>query len=302
MNATDTQGSIAALSRAGKQPQAIDAANAALAVPALGKAERVALLDLRAEALIAEGRFDDAARDAEAMLALAGSASALKVMALTRQALVLMRRSDNKGALAVAEQAEALAVRANDAALHRHSLLCLAEAQLRAVRPDAALATAERAAELFDAAGDTVHLGRAHWIMAFAHTRRSDNEASRRAAQRALELARQCGDGYGLANALNVLSFSCQDVAERLVLLQQAATGLRTRGPCLRPHAGGGQPVADLRRAGAVAPRLSAGRAVHRLGRSHGRRAEPGTGSRRGAVLEAAARRTGRGARALAGL
>ena len=32
----------------------------------------MALLDQRAEALIAEGRFDDAARDAEAMLALAG--------------------------------------------------------------------------------------------------------------------------------------------------------------------------------------------------------------------------------------
>ncbi len=230
MNATDTQGSIAALSRVGKQPQAIAAANAALAVPTLGKAERVALLDLRAEALIAEGRFDDAARDAEAMLALAGSARALKVMALTRQALVLMRRSDNKGALTVAEQAEALAVRANDAALHRHSLLCLAEAQLRAVRLDTALATAERAAKLFEAAGDTVHLGRAHWIMAFAHTRRSDNEASRRAAQRALELARQCGDGYGLANALNVLSFSCQDVAERLALLQQAAMAFERAG------------------------------------------------------------------------
>ena len=61
MNATDTQIFITALARAGKQAQAIDAATAALTAPALGKAERIALLDQRAEALIAEGRFDDAA-------------------------------------------------------------------------------------------------------------------------------------------------------------------------------------------------------------------------------------------------
>jgi signal transduction histidine kinase/CheY-like chemotaxis protein/signal transduction protein with GAF and PtsI domain len=227
---SDASDTIARLAWAGKQAQAIDAASAALAAPRLDTAGHITLLELRAGALVAEGRFADAARDAEAMLALAGTHGALRVRALCCQALVLMRLSDNKRALALAEQGEALAADADDASLHRASLLCLAEAQLRAAQPTAALATAERAAAAFDAAGDRVHQGRAHWIMAFAQTRLSRNEASRIAAQRALHLARQCGDGYGLANALNVLSFSCLDIAERLALLQQAATAFERSG------------------------------------------------------------------------
>ena len=62
---------IAALAWAGKQAQAIAAATEALAAPRLGAAQRVALLDLRAESLIAEGRFDHAALDVDEMLALA---------------------------------------------------------------------------------------------------------------------------------------------------------------------------------------------------------------------------------------
>ncbi|HYN61350.1 MAG TPA: hypothetical protein VET87_17670, partial [Rubrivivax sp.] len=223
-------GDIAVLARTGKQAQAIAAATAALAAPRLGKAEHLGLLDQRAEALIAEGRFDDAARDAEAMLALAGDTPALKVQALMRQALVLMRLSQNKQALAVAEQALALAEAGRDKALQAHGVLCLAEAQLRAGQHAAAVPSAQRAAAMFEAAGETLHLGRAYWVMAFAQTRLSHNEASRNAAMRALALARQSGDAHGLANALNVLSFSCQDIAARLVLLQQAAEAFDRAG------------------------------------------------------------------------
>jgi signal transduction histidine kinase/ActR/RegA family two-component response regulator/tetratricopeptide (TPR) repeat protein len=226
----DSLASVQQLAGAGKQQQAIAAATAALAAARLSKVERLAWLELRAGALVAEGRFAEAARDAEAMLALAAAGPALRVRALCCQALVLMRLSDNKRALAVAGQAEALAARAGDAAQHRPALLCLAEAQLRAGQHDVALASAQRAAAMFEAAGDALHLGRAHWVMAFAQTRLSRNEASRREAQRALELARQCGDAYGLANALNVLSFSCQDIAERLALLQQAALAFEAAG------------------------------------------------------------------------
>ena len=223
-------GDIAVLARQGKQAQAIEAATAALAAAALGQAGRIALLDQRAEALIAEGRFSDAALDAEAMLALAGDTPALKIRALMRHAVVLMRLSQNKRALGVAEQALALAEAGRDPATVASSVLCLAEAQLRAAAHDAALASALRAATLFEALGDTAGQGRAHWLTAFAHTRLSRNDASRRAALQAVALARQAGDAYGLANALNVLSFSCSDIAERLDVLQQAATAFERAG------------------------------------------------------------------------
>ena len=99
---TSLPASIAALACAGKQTQAIAAATAALAAPRLGAPLRLTLLELRAEALIAEGRFDDAAHDAEAMLALAGTTPGSRIQALRCQALVLMRLGKNKQALAVA--------------------------------------------------------------------------------------------------------------------------------------------------------------------------------------------------------
>ena len=227
---TSLSGDIAALARAGKQAQAIEAATAALAAPGLGQAERIVLLDQRAEALLAEGRFADAEQDAEALLGLAGDTPALKRRALMRQAEVLMRLGHNKRALGVAEQALALAEAGRDPAAVASSVLCLAEAQLRAAAHDAALASAMRAAALFEARGDVAGIGRAHWLIAFANTRLSRTEASRTAALRAVALARQAGDALGLAYALNVLSFSCSDIAERLALLRQAAAAFERAG------------------------------------------------------------------------
>ena len=226
----ETHEHIAQLARAGKQAQAIEAATAALAAPGLRKGGRVALLDQRAEALIAEGHFDDAARDAEAMLALAGNTPALKIPALQRQAIVLMRLGQNRQALGVAEQALALAEAGRDPATVASSVLCLAEAQLRAAAHDAALASAKRAAAQFEALGDTAGQGRAQWLTAFAYTRLSRNDASRNAARQAVALARQAGDAYGLANALNVLSFSCSDIAERLDVVRQAEAAFERAG------------------------------------------------------------------------
>ena len=58
----ETHTHIAQLARAGKQAQTIKAATTALAAAKLGKAERIAPLDRRAQSLIAEGRFGDATR------------------------------------------------------------------------------------------------------------------------------------------------------------------------------------------------------------------------------------------------
>ena len=190
------------------------------------------MLDLRAESLIAEGRFHDAARDAAEMLALAGADAppAHRIVALMRDAVVRMRLSEHRRALQSAQRAEALADTGRDARLQARSLLCLAEAQLRSMQSEAAVATAQRAAAMFEAAGAAAEHGRAHWVIAFAQTRLSRNEESRKAAQRAVALAREAGDDQGLANALNVLSFSSADIAERLALLRQAAQAFERAG------------------------------------------------------------------------
>ena len=227
---SEVQQALARLARAGQQAALIEQATAALANPGLKAAERLALLDHRAEALIALGRFDDAAQDAEAMGALAQASPALQVRALMRQALVQMPRSRNRQALALAAQAMALAEAGRDPALQAQALLCLAEAQLRAAEHDAALASAQRAASMFEARGDRSGTARAQWLVAFACTRLSRNEDSRKAALQAAALAREAGDAYGLANALNVLSFSCTDIAERLQVLRQAEAAFERAG------------------------------------------------------------------------
>ena len=218
------------LARSGQQAALVEQAGAALDARGLPPATRTALLDLRAEALIALGRFDDAARDAEAMHALAAGVPALQVRACMRQALVQMRLSHNRQALALAEQAMALAEKCRDRSLPGQALLCLAEAQLRAAEHDAALASAQRAAAWFDARNDRSGAARAQWLVAFACTRLSRNDDSRAAALQAVALAREAGDAYGLANALNVLSFSCTDIAERLRVLRQAEAAFERAG------------------------------------------------------------------------
>ena len=224
---------IAALARAGRQAHAIDAAAEALARPRLAAAQRLALLELRVGALVAEGRFVDAARDADAMHALAEATPrqpAWRVRALCVQALPAMRLSRNAAAVELAAQAVALARPLRDATLRTAALLTLAEAQLRAALPQAAVATAREALEACERHGDRAGAGRAHWLIAFAETRLSRQDASRRAAERALALSREAGDDHGIANALNVLSFSSSDIAERLGLLQQAAQAFERAG------------------------------------------------------------------------
>ncbi len=184
---------------------------------------RMDLLDLRAEAFIASGRFPDAAADADTMVALAKAQKdpVLGIQALNRRAVVLMRQGDARTAVQVATRAVALATRRQVPQLLPHALLRLAEALLRVDRLEPSLARARRAAQLFEASRDFVQLGRAHWVIAFAHSNMSQDAQSQVAAQRALALARQTGDAMGAGNALNVLSFSSQDIAERMTLLSQ---------------------------------------------------------------------------------
>jgi signal transduction histidine kinase/DNA-binding response OmpR family regulator/HPt (histidine-containing phosphotransfer) domain-containing protein len=215
---------IADLAWAGRHAEAIVQASLALEPVKQDLGQRLALLDLRSESLIAEGRFVDAATDADQMLSLAVAhrLPTQRVQALSRKALVLMRQGAVQPAVEAAMQAVRLARRTRNQKLLARCLLCLAEAQLRAMAYEVALENGLAAVHQFEQIGDLTGLGRSYWIIGFVQSRLARNDASRAAANRAVDLARQSGDTLGMANALNVLSFSCQDIAERLKLLQQA--------------------------------------------------------------------------------
>ena len=217
---------------AGQHAEVIERCGIALADPGLAPAQRMDLLDLRADSLIAEGRFPDAAIDAAAMLALAqhNKSPELTLQALNRQALVCMRLGDSASAVEVATRAVALARKTHRPVWLAHSLSRLGEAQIRVDALDVAVVNSQEAVALFEAAGDAVGLGRAYWVMAFAHSNLSQDALSQVAAKRALALAQQTGDALGLGNALNVLSFSSKDLAERIALLERTAQAYDTSG------------------------------------------------------------------------
>jgi signal transduction histidine kinase/DNA-binding response OmpR family regulator len=216
----------------GRHTQAIDHCTLAMQNSELDAAQRMDLLDLRADSLVANGRFPEAATDAGSMLSLAqrNKAPELIVQALNRQALVSMRLGDTDAAVQAATRAVALARKTQQPFWLAHSLSRLGEAQIRVDALDAALANSQEAVALFEAAGNAVGLGRAYWVMAFAHSNLSQDALSQAAANRALALAQQTGDALGLGNALNVLSFSCKDLAERIALLEQTAQAYETSG------------------------------------------------------------------------
>ena len=228
----DAIATAADLAWAGRHDPAIDLCTQALETAAPSPAQRMSLLDQRAESLTSSGRLAEAANDVRAMLSLAAARRqpALKVQALSRQAMVLMRQGMLQPALKVASAAAKVATASGSAPLLAQTLLRLGEAQSRSTLNAAAVASARRAADLFEATGDTVGVGRAHWVIALAQARLANDALSREAAQRAAALARQTGDELGLGNALNVLSFTSTDIAARIALTQQAAQAFERCG------------------------------------------------------------------------
>ncbi|MCB2021996.1 MAG: GAF domain-containing protein, partial [Burkholderiaceae bacterium] len=220
-----------ALAWAGQQEAAVEACTRALAAAA--PAQRMALLEQRAESLAALGRTQDAEADAAAMLALATEHPAqvdLMLIALDSQAAVLIRQGRLQAALKAAAEAVERTHAASGDAQRAQALVRLAEVQFRTLDNADAIANAQRAIAIFDALGDTLRLGRAYWVLAFAHSRQSDATPSREAALRALTLARESGDALGQGNALNVLSFTVQDLAERIAYTQQAIAAFERCG------------------------------------------------------------------------
>ena len=121
------------LAWAGQHAKAIELATTALAAPRLSVADRLDLLDLRAESFVAQGDLDRAGADAAAMLGLAKTAktAAFMAQAQNRQALVQTRKGEFKAAVATATAALKAARQSKQTPLIAMSLFRLAEAQYR---------------------------------------------------------------------------------------------------------------------------------------------------------------------------
>ncbi|MFO1215176.1 MAG: GAF domain-containing protein [Burkholderiaceae bacterium] len=223
---------IAALAWAGQHEAAVAAASAALDAPGIGAAQRLRLLDLRAESRCALDEHAAALDDARLMLQLAGTqrGHAPRVQALCRLAAVLMRAGQVGPAREHAAEALALAGRAGDPALEATALLRLAEAQFRSFDNAGALRHAHRAAALFEAQGDRVHQGRALWASAYALDQLNRAAERDRDAARALELARAAGDQAGIGAAANLLYREHADMGLRLKGLNQALAAFTAAG------------------------------------------------------------------------
>ncbi len=226
--AADLVSTIREMAWTGQHARAIEQCSRALGTIIEGKplptAAQMDLLDLRAESYIALGKVDLAAGDAAAMIGLAasGNSAALKAKALSRQALVQMRRGELKAAVETGIAAAKSAQQSRQNPLRATALLRLGEAHNRAGDHKTGLETARQAVRLFEAAGDLRGAGRAHWVAAFACQLIGRTKEGRAAGLRALELCTKAGDRYGVGNALVILSQSDVDIADGIRRLQQA--------------------------------------------------------------------------------
>jgi signal transduction histidine kinase/CheY-like chemotaxis protein/putative methionine-R-sulfoxide reductase with GAF domain/tetratricopeptide (TPR) repeat protein len=216
----------------GRHRRAIELCTQALDGRRLDAASRFDLLERKVESRLFVGPFDAALAEIDALCRLAEASAAPERLARagTLHAQALLRLGRFANALEIARAAVKHAQRSRAAAVHAATLATLAEAQLRHRDDRAALVTARRVAKMCEADGDRIGLGRAHWLAAFAHSRLAHDVASRAAAHRAADIARETGDLLGLGNALNVRSFGCKDIAERMDLLQQAMAAFEQCG------------------------------------------------------------------------
>ncbi len=223
---------IADLAWAGQHEQAIARADEALHAPRLGVAQRVELLDRRAESHLALGHMAQATADAQAMLDSARQtrSAALQAQALCRLAAVQTRQNQLTLAAQSAAAALAAARRARQPALRGLALFRLSEAQFRQFDNEQALQHAQQAAAIFEALGDGVWQGRALWAQAYAYDQLGQMRELERSATAALALARRTGDQEGIGAAANILYREHADMALRLKGLKESLVAFVAAG------------------------------------------------------------------------
>ena len=220
------------LAWSGEHHRAIELATRALAVARLGVADRIGLLELRAESLIAMGDLDSASTDAASMLAAARRVGkpALLAQSLNCRALIEIRTGASRPALVTAADALAAARRSKRPDLEALSLYRLAEAQFRQRTNEEAAKTATQAIRAYRKLRNPLGEGRAWWALSAARSSQGRADEANRAASQALTLARRSGDLFGLGNATNMLTFNEPDIAVALRLLRRSLAAFEAAG------------------------------------------------------------------------
>ena len=222
---------VRGLAWSGEHTQAIELASQELSASTLKLAAQLDLLDIRAESHIAQGKFDLAAKDANAMVKLAKSENPKSMaQALNRKALVQMRMGDSKAAVKTAVRALKASQGSKQKSLIAQSLFRLSESQMRAWQSEAALENGQKAIALFQELDDPSGTGHAYWSVACAYADLRRAEESRLAAHTALELCQSIGDQYGIGNALNALTLTDADIADNVQHIQWAKQAYESAG------------------------------------------------------------------------
>ena len=216
----------------GQHAQAVGIVSDALPHASSDPDASLALLEVRAESLVALGEMDRAFADAEAMRALGERSGRPDLLA--RALIGLARVQGYSGAADVAEKTVELALRKarkiRNKPLVALALSSLAAVQVRLQRGDTAARNATAAANLFSEVGDDAQRGRALWSLACAHDLLGHRAKSERAADEALAIARRAGDRWGEASALNIRWRQNIDLGKRLRGLQAALSGYHASG------------------------------------------------------------------------
>ena len=216
----------------GEHEQVIALCTKTLAVTDLDLAERVDLLDVRAESYIAQGELELAWQDVQAMHEIAAEAGQpeFRAKAWNRQARVETVQGKFDQAIQSAELAVGAAQEAANKQLEADSLLNLARALRQTKHLKELFKAANQAVGLFHQLGDRAGEGRTKVVLAYAFADAGDNDGFLREANRAVELCREAGDQYGLGHALNALRAVEPDIARKIRHSRQALQAFQNAG------------------------------------------------------------------------
>ncbi len=237
--AAELDRTLDALGLAGRHADVVTAATRALDEAGLDAPTRMALLDRRAESLLAQAEMDAFDADVAAMRALARAAGAehpaLQARADLRSANERLHRGDLAKSLRYARAAHRAALRAAAPKLEVEALCAIADAGvLQPARLEAAIAWAREAAARSRGDGDARREAKAEQVLSRGLLVAGDREAGLDAARRAVDLARRCGDRLTMGNALNLLMQGTNDVKRQEAITRESLMAFEAAGYVVR--------------------------------------------------------------------
>jgi GAF domain-containing protein/DNA-binding response OmpR family regulator/tetratricopeptide (TPR) repeat protein len=227
----------------GKHAQAIELATHALSRPKLKPADRIDLLDLRAESYRIQLKREPAEKDVFQMERLAKELGnpAVKAKTLLRKLSLQFWQYSENDIGRMAKSALKFAHQSRQKSLEAEALLRLASTQ----SGKASIKLAQQAADLFLSLGISYGAGRAFTTIAYAYLYMGKSEEAQGTAQTAFTLCEAAGDNLGKGEVLNLLAQLEKDVSLVIHLQKQSYQTYKSAGS-LASIAGITYNIADL--------------------------------------------------------